>query len=99
MGPHGNIPGRVWSLTGRRTPLGSGEEGIFSALSLGHHRLLGTMEETVWGFWGSWTTWSQGRQVLALRHPRPWYVAEELRTGPQANSGVGAEGERVGREL
>ena len=71
-----------WGL-GHVRPLDpGGGEGAVSALTLGHHRLLGTMEETVWGFWGSWTTWSQGRQVLALRHPRPLYVMEELRTDP-----------------
>ena len=42
---------------------------------------------------------SPGQLVLALGHPRPLYVLEELRTEPQADSGLGAEGERLRGEL
>ena len=42
----------------------------------------------------------KGRLVLALGHPRPLYVAEELRMSPQMDSGRGWEAKgKVGGEL
>ena len=58
---------------------GRGCGGEVQTLTLGHYRLLGTTEELVLGFLDACC---QGQQVLALRHPRPLYVVEELRTDP-----------------
>jgi hypothetical protein len=77
---------------GLQNPAGG---GAVSPLTLRNHRPLGITEELVWGSLGSW---GQGRQVLALGHPRLLYVLEELRTDPLADSGPEAE-RRVGGEL
>ena len=70
MGPHGNIPERVWSLTGRRTLLWGMGEGAVLAPTLGHHRPLGSGVPGMHG--------GQGRQVLTLGHPRCHCMSQKI---------------------